>query len=197
MQGTRDDMGEPTITVGSRVGGRYEILDTAGRGGMGTVFRAHDHHSGSLVAVKILSQPHTQASDRERFLREGNILASLRHPGIVGHVDHGFYTPEVPFLVMEWLLGEDLASYLSRARLKVSQSVALARRIAEALAVAHQHGVVHRDLKPSDVPTESEPPDTVPSRPRSACCPTRMDAEGCPGSLRLEAGGRPALEAAR
>jgi tetratricopeptide (TPR) repeat protein len=118
---------------------------------MGTVFRAADLVTGSPVAIKVLAQHHSQASDRERFLREASILASLRHPGIVSHVDHGFCAPDVPFLVMEWLTGEDLASYLGRVRLSLAQSLTLARRVAEALATAHQHGVVHRDLEPSNL----------------------------------------------
>ena len=151
------------LSVGSRVSGRYEILAVAGQGGMGTVFRAADLTSGDPVAIKVLAQQHSQASDRERFLREASILASLRHPGIVSHVDHGFCAPDVPFLVMEWLTGEDLASYLGRVRLSLSQSLTLARKVAEALASAHQHGVVHRDLKPSEGATEREAPSIVPN----------------------------------
>ena len=132
------------LSVGSRVGGRYEILAVAGQGGMGTVFRAADLATGGPVAIKVLADHHSQAADRERFLREASILASLRHPGIVSHVDHGFCAPDVPFLVMEWLTGEDLASYLGRVRLSLSQSLTLSRKVAEALATAHQHGVVHR-----------------------------------------------------
>jgi serine/threonine protein kinase len=154
----------PTIAVGSRIADRYEILTLTGQGGMGTVFRARDLQTGAEVAVKVLAQPHIQPADRERFLREASILAALRHPGIVSHVDHGFCAPGVPFLVMEWLLGEDLARYLSHTRLKLAQSVELARRIAEGLAAAHDQGVVHRDLKPSALQTERAGPLIDPQR---------------------------------
>jgi serine/threonine protein kinase len=143
---------------------------------MGTVFRAADLVTGSPVAIKVLAQHHSQASDRERFLREASILASLRHPGIVSHVDHGFCAPDVPFLVMEWLTGEDLASYLGRVRLSLAQSLTLARRVAEALATAHQHGVVHRDLEPSTVRTEAAGAEADPSRPQAVAAPTAVRA---------------------
>lgn len=81
---------------------------------------------------------------RNRFEREANILAKLRHPSIVRYVAHGSTPDGEPFLVMEWLDGEDLHARLARQGLTFDESVTLGKRVAEALAVAHERGVVHR-----------------------------------------------------
>jgi serine/threonine protein kinase/tetratricopeptide (TPR) repeat protein len=133
------------------VAGRFVIERATGHGGMGTVFCARDLHTGKLVALKLLHSGAAQPYERERFTREAELLADLRHPGIVGHVAHGHTEGGQPFLAMEWLDGEDLADRLARQKLSVKESMILVRRTAEALAVAHQHGVIHRDLKPSNL----------------------------------------------
>ncbi|UQA55412.1 protein kinase domain-containing protein [Polyangium aurulentum] len=129
---------------------RFEIEKRAGVGGMGVVYRAHDRESGAPVAVKVLS---TEAapSDTERFLREAKMLARLRHPFIVRHLGHGLTPEGAPYLVMEWLEGEDLRRRLLRGSLSVQESLTLCRRVADALAHAHAQGIVHRDLKPANL----------------------------------------------
>src|SRR5262245_8636440 len=87
----------------------------------------------------------------ERFLREARVLAELRHPGIVRYIAHGQAATGELYLAMEWLDGEDLLSRLARTRTTLPEAVTLIRRVAEALAVAHAHGVVHRDIKPSNL----------------------------------------------
>ena len=87
----------------------------------------------------------------ERFAREAQVLAELNHPAIVRYVAHGETAQGQPYLVMEWLEGEDLSQRLTRLRLSVRESLDVARRVAEALAAAHARGVVHRDVKPSNV----------------------------------------------
>jgi hypothetical protein len=117
---------------------------------MGTVYRAQDLFTGQTVALKLLgsaSSPET----RRRFSREAELLASLRHPGIVSHVAHGITAEGQPFLAMQWLEGEDLARRLSRQPMGLAETLALLHRAAEALALAHQHGIIHRDLKPSNL----------------------------------------------
>jgi hypothetical protein len=130
--------------------GRFTLESVAGRGGMGTVYRARDSHSGRPVALKLLLP--TSISDVvRRFNREAEVLATLLHPRIVSYVAHGYTEQEQPFLAMEWLEGEDLAQRLARQPLRVPETLALLRHAAEALAEAHRHGIIHRDLKPSNL----------------------------------------------
>ncbi|HEU4538535.1 MAG TPA: serine/threonine-protein kinase, partial [Polyangiaceae bacterium] len=131
------------------VAGRFLLERPAGSGGMGTVYRALDRHSGEAVALKLL------ASDAEplraRALVEADALAALDHPAIVRLVAHGLADDGRPFLAMEWLEGEDLAARLARAPLTADEAVRLGARVAAALAAAHARGVLHRDLKPSNL----------------------------------------------
>src|SRR5262245_13609750 len=115
---------------------------------MGVVFRALDRHTGGAVALKTL---HTRDVQAERFAREARLLAELKHPGIVGYVAHGVTPDGAPYLAMEWLDGEDLGHRLSHAPLSIAETVRLARQAGEALAAAHARGVVHRDIKPTNL----------------------------------------------
>ena len=134
----------------SIVGGRFEILSLAGRGGMGRVFRSRDTQTGAIVALKLLSLQGEETT--MRFRRETDALARLEHPGIVRYVAGGTDEDGAPFLAMEWIEGEDLRARLKReGRLEVSDVVALGKRLAAALAHAHARGIVHRDVKPSNV----------------------------------------------
>src|SRR5262249_26474987 len=121
----------------------------AGSGGMGTVYRALDRHSGAAVAVKVLRAQ--GEVDVERFLREASVLAELEHPGIVRYVAHRAPRSGAAYLAMEWLEGETLADRLTHKRLTIGEAAIVALRVAEALAVAHRRGVVHRDIKPSNL----------------------------------------------
>ncbi len=134
---------------GSLFADRFEALRAAHSGGMGTVFRARDRVSGAEVALKVLFGQGAQ--DVERFTREATILAGLGHPGIVRYVAHGMARSGEHYLAMEWLEGEDLSARLARRGLTMGESLSLVRRAAEALAAAHQRGLVHRDLKPSNL----------------------------------------------
>jgi eukaryotic-like serine/threonine-protein kinase len=136
--------------LGSLIAGRFSLEALAGEGGMGTVYRARDSHSGQSVALKLL-QRSDRPQERERFAREAELLSELRHPGIVTYLSHGMTETGQPYLAMEWLEGEDLEKRLSRGALNLSESLTLVRCAAEALAVAHARGVVHRDLKPSNL----------------------------------------------
>ena len=137
--------------TGQIIGQRFEIQAQAGAGGMGTVFRALDRHTGGPVAVKLVSARDISPHDMERFVREANLLALLQHPGIVSYVAHGHTPSGYLYLAMEWLEGEDLSHRLSRGPLLIRESMVLVRRVAEALSLAHRRGVVHRDLKPSNL----------------------------------------------
>ncbi len=134
---------------GDIVDGRYAILERAGVGGVGSVYRALDRQTNILVAVKVLHVPNATA--QARFLTEARALAGLEHPHIVRYVTHGIFNDGEPYLVMEWLEGESLDKRLARERLGIDESLDLARRIASALGAAHTRGIVHRDVKPSNV----------------------------------------------
>jgi eukaryotic-like serine/threonine-protein kinase len=134
---------------GDVVADRFEILASAGAGGMGVVYKAHDRTTGDTVALKVLQPLHT-GSD-VRFVREAVALSAMKHPGIVRHVTHGTTSDGRPYLAMEWLEGEDLAQRLTRGPLELTDAIALARRVAESLAAAHAQGMVHRDVKPRNL----------------------------------------------
>lgn len=129
---------------------RFVLEARAGGGGMGDVFRGIDQETGEQVAVKLL-RPTASAAERVRFQREIAILADLRHPNIVGYIAHGTWQDGRLFFAMEWLDGEDLAQRQRRAPLGMRDAVEVVRRSAAAMAAVHARGVVHRDLKLSNI----------------------------------------------
>jgi tetratricopeptide (TPR) repeat protein len=137
------------VQPGEVIADRFEVESRAGSGGMGAVFRALDRHTKNVVALKVLHG--WVLDDADRFAREAALLATLSHPGIVKYVAHGTTITGEAYLAMEWLDGEELSKRLQRGPLEVPEAIALARRIASALAAAHARGVVHRDLKPGNL----------------------------------------------
>ncbi len=118
-------------------------------GGMGRVFRGRDVTTGEPVAVKTMLSG--SAAEKERFLREAEALADVDHPAVVRHIAHGVAHSGDAYLVMEWLEGRDLGSRLEQGPLTYPETLALARRLAAALAAVHRRGIVHRDIKPRNV----------------------------------------------
>jgi tetratricopeptide (TPR) repeat protein len=137
------------MRAGSVVLDRFVIERPAGVGGMGAVFRALDRETGLPVAVKVMLADRAYAAGR--FEQEARVLLELSHPSIVRYVAHGQTPAGEPFLAMEWLEGEDLATRLSRGRLSMLESVTMATRVAEALGEAHRRGIIHRDMKPENL----------------------------------------------
>jgi predicted Ser/Thr protein kinase/poly(3-hydroxybutyrate) depolymerase len=133
--------------VGSRLS-HYDILATLGRGGMGTVYRAHDTRLHRTVAIKVLS---TDGEDtRRQLLREARAASALSHSGIV--TIHAVDQQNgVDFIVMEYVDGQPLSDVIPPAGLPVDTVLEYAAQIAAALAVAHRAGVVHRDIKPANL----------------------------------------------
>ena len=138
-----------SMVPGLQVGERFEIEREAGAGGIGTVYRALDRETGAPVAIKLLRDGNP--SDVERFARETRLLAEIQHPGVVRYVANGMTDAGTPYLVMEWLEGEDLHQRLERSGLTQAESVGLIEHVCEALAGVHACGVVHRDIKPSNL----------------------------------------------
>ncbi len=139
-----------TLSLGTRLG-PYEILSPLGAGGMGEVFRARDTKLNRDVAIKVLPSAFAQDSERvARLRREAQLLASLNHPNIAAI--HGLEESEgVVALALELVEGEDLAERLTRGAIPVDEAVAIAKQIAEGLEAAHEKGIVHRDLKTSNL----------------------------------------------
>jgi tetratricopeptide (TPR) repeat protein len=137
------------VRTGDVIDGRFLILQPVGSGGMGTVFKAVDRSDGQDVAVKVLRD--ADQSHAHRFEREAELLSELRHPGIVRYIGHGRTPALEAYLVMEWLEGEDLAHRLTGQGLTPPEALKVVARAAEALAVAHAKGIIHRDIKPPNV----------------------------------------------
>jgi len=138
--------------VGMVLGTTYELVERIGGGGMGVVFRARDRRLGRDVAVKTLRIAGDGDEDvRRLFEREARATAQLLHPNIVT-LHHVGEHEDMPYLVLELLAGETLATRLARrVRLPLDEALAVVDAVLDAITFAHQRGVLHRDLKPSNV----------------------------------------------
>ncbi len=131
--------------------GRYRIKSELGRGGMSTVYLAHDLHFERDVAVKLLPlELLHQSTFRRRFEREAKVVAALDHPAIVPVYDFG-EEKEQPFLVMRFMPGGSLSDRLKQGALSIKEASAIISQLAPALDEVHAHGIIHRDLKPSNI----------------------------------------------
>ena len=129
----------------------YNLIDQIGQGGMATVFRAEDTRNGQVVALKVLSP--TISSDRRfvlRFRREGGLLTRLRHPNVIPVTEYG-QDEGMVYLAMPFIDGETLYDLYRRGGLTPQQAARWMSQVAEALQFAHDQGVIHRDVKPSNV----------------------------------------------
>jgi serine/threonine-protein kinase len=134
---------------------RYAIEREIGSGGMATVYLAQDVRHDRKVAIKVLKPELAAALGHERFLREITTTANLRHPHVLPLYDSG-EAGEFLFYVMPYVEGESLRDRLSREKqLSLDHALQVARDVADALGYAHEHGVIHRDVKPENVLLES------------------------------------------
>ncbi|HUY87897.1 MAG TPA: serine/threonine-protein kinase [Pirellulales bacterium] len=141
----------PAETVaGIRRLGKFELLEVLGRGSFGEVYRARDLRLGREIALKIPRAEWLDAQDAERFLREARHAARLRHPGIVRVYEAGSIGA-THYLACELVAGGTLRARLKQGPLGYRESAEIVAQLADALAHAHGKGVVHRDVKPSNV----------------------------------------------
>jgi len=136
------------LVEGERVAG-YLIEQVVGAGGMGVVYRARSTRGGAPVALKIL--PRVREDGRRRLLREGHVLQRLDDPAIVRYLAHGLNHDRAPYVVMEWIDGVTLATRLRDGPLTLEETMSLGLQLAGALAAVHRSGIIHRDVKPSNV----------------------------------------------
>jgi eukaryotic-like serine/threonine-protein kinase len=138
--------------VGELIADRYELEELVGTGGMSSVYRARDKLLERDVALKVMHDRYTADGDYvERFRREARAVAQLSHPSIVTVIDRGEQDGR-QFIVFEYVDGENLKSLVEReGPLPEREAVELALQIARALGFAHEHGLVHRDVKPQNV----------------------------------------------
>ena len=138
------------LAAGQAVG-HYRIVSVLGKGGMGEVYLAEDTRLHRQVAIKVLSTTSTgNAEANQRLLREAQAAAKLDHPNICAVYEVAEEQGRA-FIVMTYVEGETLDVRLKRKQLELSESLAIAAQIADAIGEAHAHGIVHRDIKPANV----------------------------------------------
>ncbi len=144
-------MSDPVARLNAALEGRYAIERELGEGGMATVYLADDLKHGRKVALKVLKPELAAVVGAERFLAEIQVTANLQHPHILPLFDSGEVEGFL-FYVMPYVEGETLRDRIDRVKqLPVEEAVALASKVAGALHHAHEHGVIHRDIKPGNI----------------------------------------------
>jgi serine/threonine-protein kinase len=147
----RADVNDTIARLRTALAGRYAIDREVGSGGMARVYLADDLRHRRKVAIKVLKPELTEAFGPERFLREIETSASLRHPHILPLFDSGD-TGDSLFFVMPFVEGESLRTRIDRDRqLPVDEAIQIATEIADALSYAHARGIIHRDIKPENI----------------------------------------------
>lgn len=137
------------IAESTIIDGRFEILQALGEGGMGSVFKAKQIELGRTVAIKFIN---AELSDdtSQRFQREAQTLAQLQHKNIIQFLAYGIWLGERPYLVMEFVEGQTLKTYLQQ-KLTIREIITLFRQLIDALVYCHQNGIIHRDVKPENI----------------------------------------------
>jgi WD40 repeat protein len=162
----------PTLTQGPP---GYEILGLLGRGGMGVVYRARQTALNRVVALKmILGGSHAGDEERLRFLAEAEVVASLRHPGIVQVHDFGTHDG-IPWFALEYCPGGSLEERLGGKPLPPASAAHVTRLLADAVQHAHEAGIIHRDLKPANILLRPGPP-----TPGLTARPEALDSNATP-----------------
>jgi eukaryotic-like serine/threonine-protein kinase len=138
------------ITIGTRLGA-YEITGMIGKGGMGEVYKAHDKRLNRTVAIKVLPEhSYNDPESKQRLEREAQMIAALTHPHICAFYEVSF-EGVCGFVAMEYINGRSLAEILQTGALCVEEAIPIATQLAQALEHAHRHGILHLDVKPSNM----------------------------------------------
>jgi serine/threonine-protein kinase len=144
-------MTDPIGPIRAAIAGRYEIEREIGQGAFATVYLARDLRHDRLVAFKVLNADPTSENSELRFLREIHLLARLQHPNILPLIDSG-HAEAMLYYVMPYVSGESLRDRIHRERqLPLDAAIAIAHEAADALACAHEQGIIHRDIKPENI----------------------------------------------
>jgi serine/threonine protein kinase len=144
-------MAKDSVTTPRRFLGNYELLGKVGEGGAGKVYKARHRHTGQIVAIKTL--PPSLAENpifQQRLAQEFRAASRLDHPHIVRALEHS-EEDGVQFLVMEFVEGESLGNKLERGRLPEAEAIRLITQVCSGLQQAHEHGLIHRDIKPDNI----------------------------------------------
>jgi serine/threonine-protein kinase len=142
-----------SLAPGRMVTANVRLAGLLRRGGMGSVWRAEHLSLGTEVAVKFMSPQYLESEDLvTRFTREATSAAQIKSPHVVQILDHGVLDEGLPFIVMELLVGEDLAQRIKRrGPLPLAEIAAVVLQVGKALSKAHQSGILHRDIKPDNI----------------------------------------------
>ncbi len=145
------------LTTGSTFAARYQIIEELGQGGMGKVYKAFDREVNVRVALKLVKpEIATDKNTIERFRNELKVAREISHKNICRMYDLG-REAETYFITMEYVSGEDLRSFIRRARrLDIGTAISITKQVCEGLSEAHRLGVVHRDLKPGNIMIDKE-----------------------------------------
>lgn len=140
------------FAVGSFIGGTYRVLGFIGQGGMGLVYKVEHLMMAKVMALKILKSEQVSQEVWKRFRTEAQAIARLDHPNVVRIYDMSQTSDGMPYYTMDFLVGESLADYLgSYDQLPVAEALPIFRQVCSGLAYAHDHGIVHRDIKPDNI----------------------------------------------
>jgi serine/threonine-protein kinase len=139
--------------LGKRIDGRYDVVGVLGEGGMGTVYKVEHTSLQRAFAMKVLRRDLAREHDlAARFTQEARATASIKHPNIVAITDFGRLPDDIPYFVMEMLVGQTMSQAIKGGGpIPAARGIKIVLKIASALGAAHQARVVHRDLKPENV----------------------------------------------